>query len=451
MMVNFPGTIITNCHRAYGLNEVNFNFCMHTQLFIFFIFLCFSLRAQYYPADGIYPDVVFNEKIKTARVFKADWETSYPISHMDDENALTITFDELSETAKNYSYIIVHCDADWRQSRLNTTEYMDGFAMNYIRDYEFSFNTLIPYVHYRLSVPNEDVRLKVSGNFAVVVFEDGREDRPVLCKRFSIAESLAVISASAGQARQTAFRNEWQQVDFVVRTVNYPIENAHQDIKIVILKNGRWHTALTGLKPLFIRPNELDYRHETGTLFPAGNEFRPLDIKSTQFSSTPMRTINFQRPTYQFFPHTDESRSTSRYVYYEDFNGKYAILSDKARNPDVETDYVYVHFSLQMPFPFDDGQVYVLGDFCNYACTPENLMIYNSGKQQYEVSILLKQGYYNYEYAFLPFKKAVINDTMLEGNFSDTENDYTIYVYHRGRSSRYDRLIGVSTVNTLKR
>ena len=420
------------------------------KLIIVLAFVCINTYAQYSPPDGIYPDAVLSSDIKTSRIFREGWETTYPISHLDDETPLALSFDELSKNARNYSYTIIHCDADWRQSRLTASEYMPGFPVNRIRHYEYSFNTLIPYVHYQLAIPNEDVQLKVSGNYAVVVFEDGNEDQPVLCRRFCITESLATISATAGRARQTARQDKWQQVDFTVRTGNYRIENAYSDVKVVVLQNGQWNTARTGVKPLFVRQNELDYRHVDETLlFHAGNEFRHLDIKSRQFSSTRMTAIEFERPTYHFYLYPDYARDASHYQYYEDFNGKYVIQAEKTNRPDTETDYVYVHFALQASQPFADGQVYVTGDFCNYACTADNLMTWNSGKRQYEAAILLKQGYYNYIYALMPFKPAM-DGNRIEGNFYDTENDYLIFVYHRGRSSRYDRLIGVNTVNTLK-
>ena len=421
------------------------------RLFISLILTSVSVCAQYNPPSGIYPDAVFNGNIKTSRIFKDGWETSYPVSRMDDEKPLVLSFDELSSNARNYSYTIIHCDADWRQSRLVVSEYMTGFPVNPIRNYQFSFNTLIQYVHYQISIPNEDVRLTVSGNYAVVVFEDGREDQPVLCRRFSIAESLASISAAAGRARQTARQAEWQQVDFTVRTINLRIENAYNDVKVVILQNGQWNTARTGVKPLFVRQNELDYRFVDETLlFPAGNEYRPIDLKSTRFASTRMTSIEFERPTWRFFPYTDLPRNDGHYLYYEDLNGKYVVQTEKANRPETEADYVYANFTLRVPQPFADGQVFVSGDFCNYSCSADNQMTWNPVNLQYEAMILLKQGYYNYMYAFLP-SRASLCDYRLEGNYFDTENDYTIYVYHRGRSERYDRLIGVSTINTLKK
>jgi len=415
------------------------------------VFICAGVSAQYTPPNGIYPDAVFSRDVKTARIFKEGWETSYPIIRMDDEKPLILSFDELSKNARYYSYVIIHCDADWRQSRLTVSEYMTGFPSNQIRRYNFSFNTLIPYVHYQLAIPNEDVQLKASGNYAVVVFEDGNENRPVMCRRFSVTETLAVVSAVAGRAQLTASQNEWQQVDFMIRTGNFRIENAYTDVKVVILQNGQWHTALTGVKPLFVRQNELDYRFMDKTLhFHAGNEFRPLDLKSTRFSSTRMTAIEFEQPTYHFYLYSDLPRNRGQYLYYEDLNGKYAIHSEKTNRPDTEADYVYVHFALRVEQPYADGNVYVMGDFCNYAYSTENLMTWNPETRQYEAKILLKQGYYNYTYTLLPFKPTT-DDNRIEGNFYDTENDYTVYVYFRGRSSRYDRLIGISTVNSLKK
>jgi hypothetical protein len=75
-------------------------------------------------------------------------------------------------------------------------------------------------------------------------------------------------------------------------------------------------------------------------------------------------------------------------------------------------------------------------------------MTYNFEKKTYEASIFLKQGYYNYAYAFLPNRSATGDLTFIEGNFWQTENEYTIYVYHRQPGDLYDQLIGVGFLNS---
>jgi hypothetical protein len=407
------------------------------------------VHAQYEPPGDIYPDAVMADGIKTVRLYKDGWEISYPVRNINDERSMVLTFDELGSAVKSYAYRIVHCDAEWKRSRLIESDYLEGFSVNYTRHYDYSFNTAIPYVHYRIPLPNEDISLKLSGNYVIIIYEEGKEEYPILCKRFSVTESVASVQASAVRPRLTAHQDEWQQVELLVRTVNYPVENPYQDMKIVILKNGQWHNAVRGIKPLFVRQNELDYRQEKAGLFPAGNEYRPLDLKSLRYASTPVSKIDFGPTTYHFYLQPDAPRR--RYLFKEDFNGRYAIQSEKTDRYDVACEYVYAHFSLKTSQPFDDGQVYVCGSFCNDNFTEENRMIYNADKGQYEASILLKQGYYNYQYVFLPFDTQIPDEGWIEGNFSDTENDYLIYVYHKGRLSRYDRLIGVTTVNSLYR
>ena len=38
-----------------------------------------------------------------------------------------------------------------------------------------------------------------------------------------------------------------------------------------------------------------------------------------------------------------------------------------------------------------------------------------------------------------------------EGSHYETENDYTVLIYYRNPRERYDRIIGVQTINTLNR
>ena len=75
-------------------------------------------------------------------------------------------------------------------------------------------------------------------------------------------------------------------------------------------------------------------------------------------------------------------------------------------------------------------------------------MIYNFDLNAYEAKILLKQGYYNYEYVFLENMSKTGDATFLEGSYWETKNEYTIFVYHRQPGDSYDQLVGVGFVNS---
>ena len=95
--------------------------------------------------------------------------------------------------------------------------------------------------------------------------------------------------------------------------------------------------------------------------------------------------------------------------------------------------------------------MYISGNLNNWAFDKNNLMTYNPVNKAYEASILLKQGWYNYEYVFLKDGETNGTASQFEGSHYETENDYLVLVYYRNPRDRYDRVIGTMKANTLNR
>ena len=134
----------------------------------FLLLILPGLRGQ----EDFYADKIYKPNIKSVQLYRTGWDLSYPIIEMNSQDRISLSFDELTDQIKNYSYTIEHCDADWYSSGLAVEEYMSGFAQQPIHDYSLSFNTYVNYVHYRVSLPNEDVNILLSGNYIIKVFED---------------------------------------------------------------------------------------------------------------------------------------------------------------------------------------------------------------------------------------------------------------------------------------
>jgi hypothetical protein len=77
-------------------------------------------------------------------------------------------------------------------------------------------------------------------------------------------------------------------------------------------------------------------------------------------------------------------------------------------------------------------------------------MKYNSKTGAYELTLQLKQGYYNYLYAFVKKGSQVADFSTIEGNHYETENDYLILAYQKDARG-YDRLTGFRVFNTLNK
>ena len=132
-------------------------------------------------------------------------------------------------------------------------------------------------------------------------------------------------------------------------------------------------------------------------------------------------------------------------------NGRYAVESQdrEVDNFDTECDYTFVHFTLPLESVLLGGTVNVFGELNNWNANKSNEMTWNFDSGAYELTMLLKQGYYNYIYAYVPQGAMKADHTNLEGSFWETENDYQIFVYYRELSGRYDRLIGYRQLNSV--
>ena len=100
-----------------------------------------------------------------------------------------------------------------------------------------------------------------------------------------------------------------------------------------------------------------------------------------------------------------------------------------------------MHYSLDMP-EVPGGDFYVSGQWTGYNFLPEYKMRFDEQEQMYVAEILMKQGYYNYLYLFVPDGSSEGSTIEAEGSFYQTENEYTIFVYARLQGERYDRLLG---------
>jgi len=422
----------------------------HAFLKIFFFSLFFSFSNTFL-TDAQTEDVYFQKSsIKTVQLYKLGWKMSFPIIQLNSNDQLVLSFDDLGEETKNYNYTIVHCDHNWNPSDLLETEYIKGFGQNPINDYQFSFNTKFIFTHYKLVFPNHDFQILKSGNYLVKVYEDNDRDNPVLTWPFMVYQPLVQIVPRIKYSTHSSRYKEMQEIDFSILHPRFAIDNPIDEIKVKIMQNGRLDNQIKDLKPVFIRAGELVYDYNRENVFEGGNEFRWLDIRSTRFAPEYVKAINFHDPYYHIELFSSIPRFDKSYFYKEDFNGKYYVEVREYNDPDIEADYVYVHFSLPRKKPFNDGDVYVLGGLSNWKLNETNKMIYNAENMTYELTLLLKQGFYNYQYAFKKHGESKASLQTLEGSFSQTENDYRILVYYKRTGDYYDHLIGVSISNSLK-
>jgi len=391
------------------------------------------------PKNITYKNESFNQNIKTVLCHKKEEELSLSIINLYGNDKLLVSFDDLDGDIKNYNFTVIHCNSDWTESDLMQSEYINGFTNIPITDYEFCFNTIQKYTHYKFEFPTIDMKPILSGNYVFKIFKDNGDI--IAYKRFMVLDTKLNINANVRRATLAKYRNTKHEIDFTIKHPNLVIADPFTDIKVHIKQNNKEDNAITDLIPQFVRNNELIYDYDDINTFWGNNEFRNFDFKSIRYQSERIKYIDLDSTHNHIYLFNDKKRSFDLYSIEKDINGKFLVKSQEGWDSSIEADYAFIHFTL----PIDEieyGELYVLGEFSDWQLKENFKLIYNEKEKKYEANIYLKQGYYNYHYALYDTTKNYIDVSFIEGTHYETRNDYYIYVYHRTVGDRYDKFVG---------
>lgn len=359
---------------------------------------------------------------------------------------LRLSFDDIIGDEADYYYTVEHFNYDWTPSELVKSEYILGFDDIRIFEYTNSYNTLQPYTHYKLSIPNKDTQgLKVSGNYILNVFNSRKE--LVFSRKFMVYQPVAQVGVEIKRFRDLNFINSRQVVNFSINSPDLLLRNPDKTVKVMILQNHNLKSAITNIPPQYALANELIYRYDQLTSFWAGNEFLKFDSKDLRASTVNIGKIELHE-LYHHYLFTDRTRDSEPYTYNPDINGQFVIRTLQGENPDFEAEYVWTHFSLQNYDPLNGGEIHLYGAFNNFEFDGSTLMTYNSTSGLYENARLFKQGYYDYKYILL-LPDGSIDPGFISGNFWKTENEYQVLVYFRDLGARYDQIIGTGSASSI--
>jgi hypothetical protein len=415
-------------------------------LIICMVWICSPLAAQS-------PDSIYMPNIHTAQLYQNKNQMAYPVLTLNGGGKLDLEFDDLDANVKNYYYTYQLCNADWTPVQISSFDYIRGFAQTPITDYHYSSIALTHYIHYHAILPDQNSSITLSGNYLLKVFLDNDTSKLAFTKRLLVAENSVSIVAQFLQPLNPQIAQTHQKIQFTVNTRALSLINPFQQLKVVVLQNHRWDNALYIDKPSFYSGNNFQYNSDDVPVFPGGKQWRWVDLQTFHFQSDRVAKADYLPQSTMIYVKPDVDRSKLPYYYYADYNGAYYTKSTDGISSSWQADYATVKFSFVPPdnAPLPDQDIYLFGSFTNYKLNDETRLIFNEQKSIYEVSALLKMGYYNYAYVTLnkndPAAEASFEFT--EGNHLETENDYLILVYYRSMGGRADQLVGMYSLNTL--
>ena len=386
------------------------------------------------------PEYINTVSFKTTN---ENYSTNLPIIKLGGK--FTLDFDVLNNEEADYYYTIDQLNFDWSKSQLIKSEYLRGFDNIKIQNYKTSFNTYQTYSHYKLEIPNQNVRIIKSGNYILKIYDE--YENIVFSRKFIVYESITTVSTRIKRLRNLKYIHTKQSVNFEVNPVTIQLNNPKNTVKTLIIQNNNLNTSISNLKAQYTIGSKLIFKYDEESSFWGGNEYLFFENKEIRSSNLNIRTFNLYE-IYHNYLFTDYPRFNNSYTYNPDINGGFLTTALNADDIDIEADYVNIHFSLKNSTNRPGESIYIVGAFNNYSIQPKYKMTYNRSSDSYQLMLKLKQGFYNYKFVLVN-EYDEINQGGVSGNYDETENDYKVLIYYRGYGYRYDRIIGMGQTSSI--
>ena len=375
------------------------------------------------------PENIFSVKIKGSN-------QDYPVFNLSDK--IFFSFDDLNTKKSSFYYKINHYNFEWKPSKILKSEYIDGYDDNLIESFDNSYNTLIDYTNYQISIPNKDLKLKISGNYSISIHSENGDF--LFEKKFSVLNKMISTNIKIKKSSDLEKIDSHQNIDISVRCDNCNKFNGNSsDLKLVVIKNNNLNNFRVIEKPDYFLNNTLIYRDIS---FKGGNEF--LNFDSSKINSTNVKVYKTElNDFYEIYLRTDIDRTDSFYQYNPDINGSF-VINKNFNNPEIENDYSLVKFSFKPDRIDKKNRVFIIGEFNDYKITNKYELKLNNNI--YKGEFKFKQGFYNYKYLSLETGGRI---KKYSGNFWETQNIYIALLYHKKLTEKYYKLISISETSSV--
>lgn len=413
---------------------------MNFRKFLFVVSVClpFQLFSQYKTQPLV-------EEIKTLQTIVDGDFMKLPVIDLQGQNELEISFDYLADEQPWLSYRVLHCDADWKQDNLSEMDYVEGFFPVKIEDVKPSFNTFTSYYHHKIKFPNEDVQLKVSGNYAVLIFDQDADtdiEDALAVATFSVSEQMVFARGEVTANTDIDFHATHQQLNLEVAWSDnrLPYLDPMNELRVLVRQNRREETKREVKMPTRLESGKAIYEHNRDLIFDAGNCYRRFEFVDDRYASIGVESIRYKAPYYIANLWPDTPRKGENFRFDKTQFGRYLIRAARVSDVDTEADYFVANFRLENKGLKPSSVIFLTGDFSSGNGSVNLQMDFLDEENAFVKSLVLKQGAYNYQYVIDG------NPSPIEGDFYETENEYEIYIYYRPNGARYDRLMGVATI-----
>ena len=399
---------------------------------------------------GQFQDVKPPKNIKSLQIFNPQTNDNTPVIRIGGSESLFFIFDDMNAGYKRYQYSIEHRNADWSESNIFQSEFLVGVNSDYVRTHKNSFNTYQKYTNYQIQFPNEQMNIKLAGNYLLKVYLDN-DSKPIFSQCFSVYQPITDVGVMISRYNNPTEKELNQRLQIQVTSGTQNLIEAQDGAKLFLMKNNNWNEGYFVNRPTFSRNNQLTY-NDINMLFAGGAEYNWFDNKNLEVASLTTESTFRKDSVYHTVLRADFPKYNLPYDDFPDINGNFFIRNNRYGNEyaaNSEADYAWVYFALEN---FEDQQglyePYVVGAFNKWQIDEDSKLLKDEKTGLWVTELFLKQGYYNYQYVVKNTKTGKIDPNYVSGSFCHVLNQYQVLFYYRPWGQRYDVLMGYGTGNS---
>lgn len=379
--------------------------------------------------------LTFSDNVYSIQLHRKSSPGSAPFIQLNSNQQLRLRFETLGFSSRQFRVRFTHHNPDWTNSGLPPEFFLEGFQTIYMTGGVRSRNTQISYQQFNLEFPNNDISFKHSGNFMLHI-EDTDSGNLLFTLPFFIYENRGSVTSHV--ETQITPRQNLRITHHPVSRYNLPedINQPQFDLEFYYVQNRFWGKMKRAVELDFSAPDHVQFETSRENNFTGDYEFRTLSFREIS-------------QTEQQISEVDLSESFPLVILNDDAEGfsGFQGLNNIGRtgNPDYNLSAryanVFFRFDHQQNLP-DNSEIYLVGDFNQWAVQTDNRMQYQENIDRWETSVIMKPGRYHYKYVVLHDNR--IHDLIFDDRFSTGLQEYHALVYMRDQTRQTYRLLQIN-------
>ncbi len=380
--------------------------------------------------------------VKSLQAYVNNDITGLPVIRLGTNDKLNIEFDAEAEEEPSFAIVFKFCDENW-------TQYTDigliGINDNTL--YNVDVERLPMTIegaeyHIKESFPQDNVEFLRSGNWKFFITDV--QDTSIVYDwgEFYVVKNSTKLKTNIQDWRREGSISGNSELDRVLNlkvSFNIPDSLSPFRVKYVkIIKNLETSNPVILPKESFSTTKGYEWNGANSFTFitrdlEPGNEYRQTNLYDHHRFQYPVTRAQFDGIEY------------SRFYQFgkRDLNGGFKLMN---RNNQY-ADYLTVQFLFRPPDKTDDD-IFIVGSFTNWEVLPWFKLDNKEGL--YSINLELKRGIYDYQYVTGIEEGDFVKDIdrrIFEGNFWETNNVYSIFVYYKSPEfGEYDEIIGYKRI-----